>query len=87
MAQNAGLDNIEQPKQRPRSLDFTKFTGSFLVINNIDTDQVSGLSGEYNRKQHFIRARREGRFYENLVYSKHLGNPLLYIDRSDTLIP
>ena len=31
------------------------------------TDQVAGLSDEYNRKRHFIRARPQGRLYENLV--------------------
>ena len=34
---------------------------------DLDTDQVSSLSDKYNPKRHFIRARPEGRFYENLV--------------------
>ena len=33
----------------------------------VDTDKVSSLSDKYNRKRHFIRARPEGIFYENLV--------------------
>ena len=38
-----------------------------VMAHYLDTDQVSSLSNEYNRKRHFIRARLEGRFYENLV--------------------
>ena len=38
-----------------------------VMAHYLDTDQVSSLSNEYNRKRHFIRARPEGRFYENLV--------------------
>ena len=34
---------------------------------HLDTYQDSSLSDEYNRKRHFIRARADGRFYENLV--------------------
>ena len=34
----------------------------------LDTEQVSSLSGEYNLKRHFTKARTEGRFYENLAY-------------------
>ena len=34
---------------------------------HLGTDQVSSLSGKYNQKQHFIRARQEGRFYKDLV--------------------
>ena len=33
----------------------------------LDTDEVSSLPDQYNWKRHFIRARPESRFYENLV--------------------
>ena len=37
------------------------------MINNINTGQVSSLFEKQNYIQHFLRARTEGRFYENLV--------------------
>ena len=39
----------------------------YLETDQVETDQVSGLSDEYNRNRLFMRARSEGRFYENLA--------------------
>ena len=39
----------------------------FKIQNGLFSGQFSSLTYEYNQKRHFIRARPEGRFYENMV--------------------
>ena len=48
---------------------------SFLHIS----DQVPSISDEYNPKRHFIRARPEGGFYENLACIVLMIGPALVI--------